>query len=185
MSTESQTSEADFLEPDPETQSLRKQLLGAEEQMHDMQNKCKKLCCELEELWHHRRTSEEEQRRLQRELKCAQNEILRFQTSHNVTQVNTDGEGHQGRAEGLRGAAASGEDEHRGRLCCADSCPATRGTIYQRAVGEVIQHCILEMVVTVEHLLQRRNQILGLWELLKRSASGKEPGWSGEGSADL
>nr|XP_045367045.1 coiled-coil domain-containing protein 136 isoform X13 [Camelus bactrianus] len=86
MSTESQTSEADFLEPDPETQSLRKQLLGAEEQMHDMQNKCKKLCCELEELWHHRRTSEEEQRRLQRELKCAQNEILRFQTSHNVTQ---------------------------------------------------------------------------------------------------
>nr|XP_031311179.1 coiled-coil domain-containing protein 136 isoform X2 [Camelus dromedarius] len=86
MSTESQTSEADFLEPDPETQSLRKQLLGAEEQMHDMQNKCKKLCCELEELWHHRRTSEEEQRRLQRELKCAQNEMLRFQTSHNVTQ---------------------------------------------------------------------------------------------------
>ncbi|XP_031311186.2 coiled-coil domain-containing protein 136 isoform X4 [Camelus dromedarius] len=88
MSTESQTSEADFLEPDPETQSLRKQLLGAEEQMHDMQNKCKKLCCELEELWHHRRTSEEEQRRLQRELKCAQNEMLRFQTSHNVTQCD-------------------------------------------------------------------------------------------------
>ncbi|XP_044102460.1 coiled-coil domain-containing protein 136 isoform X3 [Neovison vison] len=86
MSAESQTSEVDFLEPDPETQLLRQQLLGAEEQMHDMQNKCKKLCCELQELQHHRRTSEEEQRRLQRELKCAQNEVLRFQTSHNATQ---------------------------------------------------------------------------------------------------
>ena len=42
----------------------------------------------------------EEQRRLQRELKCAQNEVLRFQTSHSVTQVNTDRAGHQGRAEG-------------------------------------------------------------------------------------
>ncbi|XP_027429733.1 coiled-coil domain-containing protein 136 isoform X3 [Zalophus californianus] len=86
MSSESQTSEMDFLEPDPETQLLRQQLLGAEEQMHDMQNKCKELCCELQELQHHRQTSEEEQRRLQRELKCAQNEVLRFQTSHNVTQ---------------------------------------------------------------------------------------------------
>nr|XP_025866577.1 coiled-coil domain-containing protein 136 isoform X2 [Vulpes vulpes] len=86
MSAESQTSEMDFLEPDPETQLLRQQLLGAEEQMHDMQNKCKELCCELQELQHHRRTSEEEQRRLQRELKCAQNEVLRFQTSPNVTQ---------------------------------------------------------------------------------------------------
>ncbi|XP_045877439.1 coiled-coil domain-containing protein 136 isoform X4 [Meles meles] len=86
MSAESQTSEVDFLEPDPETQLLRQQLLGAEEQMHDMQNKCKELCCELQELQHHRRTSEEEQRRLQRELKCAQNEVLRFQTSHNATQ---------------------------------------------------------------------------------------------------
>nr|XP_025721371.1 coiled-coil domain-containing protein 136-like isoform X2 [Callorhinus ursinus] len=86
MSSESQTSEMDFLEPDPETQLLRQQLLGAEEQMHDMQNKCKELCCELQELQHHRQTSEEEQRRLQRELKYAQNEVLRFQTSHNVTQ---------------------------------------------------------------------------------------------------
>lgn len=56
---------------------------------------CKELCCELQELQHHRRVSEEEQRRLQRELKCAQNEVLRFQTSH-VTQVNTD----RGRAFG-------------------------------------------------------------------------------------
>ncbi|KAF0877748.1 CC136 protein, partial [Crocuta crocuta] len=86
MSTESQTSETDFLEPDPETQLLRQQLLGAEEQMHDMQNKCKELCCELQELQHHRRTSEEEQKRLQRELKCAQNEVLRFQTSHSAAQ---------------------------------------------------------------------------------------------------
>ncbi|XP_040327958.1 coiled-coil domain-containing protein 136 isoform X5 [Herpailurus yagouaroundi] len=86
MSAESQTSEMDFLEPDPETQLLRQQLLGAEEQMHDMQNKCKELCCELQELQHHRRTSEEEQKRLQRELKCAQNEVLRFQTSHNAAQ---------------------------------------------------------------------------------------------------
>ncbi|XP_020934361.1 coiled-coil domain-containing protein 136 isoform X8 [Sus scrofa] len=86
MSAESQTSEADFLEPDPEMHLLRQQLLGAEEQMHDMQSKCKKLCCELQELQHHHRTSEEEQRRLQRELKCAQNEVLRFQTSHDVTQ---------------------------------------------------------------------------------------------------
>lgn len=39
MSAESQTSEMDFLEPDPETQLLRQQLLGAEEQMHDMKNK--------------------------------------------------------------------------------------------------------------------------------------------------
>ncbi|XP_045420141.1 coiled-coil domain-containing protein 136 isoform X2 [Lemur catta] len=86
MSAESQTSEMDFLEPDPEMQSLRQQLLGAEEQMHDMQSKCKKLCCELQELQHHRQVSEEEQRRLQRELKCAQNEVLRFQTSHSVIQ---------------------------------------------------------------------------------------------------
>ncbi|XP_019501638.1 PREDICTED: coiled-coil domain-containing protein 136 [Hipposideros armiger] len=86
MSAESQTSEMDFLEPDPETHLLRQQLLGAEEQMHDMQNKCKQLCCELQELQHHRQASEEEQRRLQRELKCAQNEVLRFQTSHHATQ---------------------------------------------------------------------------------------------------
>ncbi|XP_012644614.1 coiled-coil domain-containing protein 136 isoform X2 [Microcebus murinus] len=86
MSTESQTSEMDFLEPDPEMHLLRQQLLGAEEQMHDMQSKCKKLCCELQELQHHRQVSEEEQRRLQRELKCAQNEMLRFQTSHSVIQ---------------------------------------------------------------------------------------------------
>ncbi|XP_042551916.1 coiled-coil domain-containing protein 136 isoform X3 [Dipodomys spectabilis] len=86
MSTESQTSEMDFLEPDPEMQLLRQQLLGAEEQMHDMQSKCKDLCCEVQELQHHRRASEEEQRRLQRELKCAQNEVLRFQTSHSLTQ---------------------------------------------------------------------------------------------------
>lgn len=39
MSTESQTLEMDFLEPHPETQLLRQQLLGAEEQMHDMKNK--------------------------------------------------------------------------------------------------------------------------------------------------
>ncbi|KAG8524508.1 Coiled-coil domain-containing protein 136, partial [Galemys pyrenaicus] len=86
ISAESQTLEVDFLEPDPETQLLRQQLLGAEEQMQDMQNKCKELCCELQELQHHRRTSEEEQRRLQRELKCAQNEVLRFQTSHSAAQ---------------------------------------------------------------------------------------------------
>uniref|UniRef100_A0A8C2V2J4 Uncharacterized protein n=1 Tax=Chinchilla lanigera TaxID=34839 RepID=A0A8C2V2J4_CHILA len=86
VSSQSQTSEMDFLEPDPEMQLLRQQLLGAEEQMHDMQNKCKELCCELQELQHHRRTSEEEQRRLQRELKCAQNEVLRFQTSYSVVQ---------------------------------------------------------------------------------------------------
>nr|KAF6418019.1 coiled-coil domain containing 136 [Rousettus aegyptiacus] len=86
MSTESQTLEMDFLEPHPETQLLRQQLLGAEEQMHDMKNKCKELCCELQELQHHRLASEEEQKRLQRELKCAQNEMLRFQTSHNATQ---------------------------------------------------------------------------------------------------
>ncbi|XP_012576368.1 PREDICTED: coiled-coil domain-containing protein 136 isoform X2 [Condylura cristata] len=86
ISAESQTSEMDFLEPDPETLLLRQQLLGAEEQMQDMQNKCKELCCELQELQHHRQTSEEEQRRLQRELKCAQNEVLRFQTSHSAAQ---------------------------------------------------------------------------------------------------
>uniref|UniRef100_A0A8C6EA01 Coiled-coil domain containing 136 n=1 Tax=Moschus moschiferus TaxID=68415 RepID=A0A8C6EA01_MOSMO len=85
-SAESQTSEEDFLEPDPGMHLLRQQLLGAKEQMHDMQSKCKKLTCELQELHNHRRTSEEEQRRLQRELKCAQNEVLRFQTSHSVTQ---------------------------------------------------------------------------------------------------
>lgn len=49
---------------------------------------CKNLYCELEELQHHRRASEEEQKRLQRELKCAQSEVIRFQTSHS-TQVNT------------------------------------------------------------------------------------------------
>ncbi|NP_663549.3 coiled-coil domain-containing protein 136 isoform 1 [Mus musculus] len=84
MSSESQTSELDFPEPDPVMQLLRQQLLGAEEQMQDMQDKCKNLYCELEELQHHRRTSEEEQKRLQRELKCAQNEVLRFQTSHST-----------------------------------------------------------------------------------------------------
>uniref|UniRef100_A0A8C0XNX5 Coiled-coil domain-containing protein 136 n=1 Tax=Castor canadensis TaxID=51338 RepID=A0A8C0XNX5_CASCN len=86
MSTESQTSEMDFLEPDPEMQLLRQQLLGAESQVHDMKNKCKELCCELQELQNHRRVSEEEQRRLQRELKCTQNEMLRFQTSHSIVQ---------------------------------------------------------------------------------------------------
>ncbi|CAO2602991.1 Coiled-coil domain-containing protein 136 [Lemmus lemmus] len=86
MSAESQTSELDFPEPDPAMQLLRQQLLGAEEQMQGMQIKCKDLCCELEELQHHRRVSEEEQKRLQRELKCAQNEVLRFQTSHSVSQ---------------------------------------------------------------------------------------------------
>ncbi|XP_023558624.1 coiled-coil domain-containing protein 136 isoform X4 [Octodon degus] len=89
VSSESQTSEMDFLEPDPEVQLLRQQLLGAEEQMHDMQNKCKELCCELQELQHQRRISEEEQRRLQQELKCAQNEVLRFQTSHSAVQCDT------------------------------------------------------------------------------------------------
>lgn len=39
MSVESQTTDMDFLESDSETQSLRQQLLGAEEQIHDMQNK--------------------------------------------------------------------------------------------------------------------------------------------------
>ncbi|XP_048193881.1 coiled-coil domain-containing protein 136 isoform X3 [Perognathus longimembris pacificus] len=86
MSAESQTSEMDFLEPDPEMQMLRQQLLGAEEEMQDIQNKCKDLCCEVQELQHHRRASEEEQRRLQKELKCAQNEVLRFQTSHSLAQ---------------------------------------------------------------------------------------------------
>ncbi|XP_062954838.1 coiled-coil domain-containing protein 136 isoform X2 [Cynocephalus volans] len=85
-STGSQTSEVDFLEPDPAMHLLRQQLLGAEEKMHDMKSKCKELCCELQELQRHHRLSEEEQRRLQRELKCAQNEVLRFQTSHNVVQ---------------------------------------------------------------------------------------------------
>uniref|UniRef100_A0A5F9DBS2 Coiled-coil domain containing 136 n=1 Tax=Oryctolagus cuniculus TaxID=9986 RepID=A0A5F9DBS2_RABIT len=85
-STESQTFEADFPEPDPGMQLLRQQLLGAEEQMLSMKTKCKELCGELQELQHHRRVGEEEQRRLQRELKCAQNEVLRFQTSHSVVQ---------------------------------------------------------------------------------------------------
>ncbi|XP_063498325.1 coiled-coil domain-containing protein 136 isoform X8 [Symphalangus syndactylus] len=88
-SAESQTSEMDFLEPDPEMQLLRQQLRDAEVQMHGMKNKCQELCCELEELQHHREVSEEEQRRLQRELKCAQNEVLQFQTSHSVTQCDT------------------------------------------------------------------------------------------------
>lgn len=39
MSAESQTSELDFPEPDPEMQLLRQQLLGAEEQMQGMQTK--------------------------------------------------------------------------------------------------------------------------------------------------
>lgn len=38
-SAESQTSEEDFLEPDPGMHLLRQQLLGAKEQMHDMQSK--------------------------------------------------------------------------------------------------------------------------------------------------
>ncbi|XP_014397314.1 PREDICTED: coiled-coil domain-containing protein 136 isoform X3 [Myotis brandtii] len=86
MSTECQTVEMDFLEPHPETHSLRQQLLGAEEQLCDMQSKCKELSCELQELHLHRQTSEEEQRRLQRELKCAQNEVLRCQTSQHAAQ---------------------------------------------------------------------------------------------------
>lgn len=39
MSTECQTVEMDFLEPHPETHLLRQQLLGAEEQICDMQSK--------------------------------------------------------------------------------------------------------------------------------------------------
>lgn len=38
-SAESQTSEEDFLEPDPGMHLLRQQLLGAKEQMLDMQSK--------------------------------------------------------------------------------------------------------------------------------------------------
>lgn len=38
-SAESQTSELDFPEPDPEMELLRQQLLGAEEQMQDMKIK--------------------------------------------------------------------------------------------------------------------------------------------------
>lgn len=83
---------------------------------------CKQLCCELQELQHHRQASEEEQRRLQRELKCAQNEVLRFQTSHHATQVTTDGKGVWGGQKGLQGVAPSWEDERRVRLCSADSC---------------------------------------------------------------
>lgn len=49
---------------------------------------CKELSTELLQLQHHRRVGEEEQRRLQRELKCAQNEVLRFQTSHSFVQVS-------------------------------------------------------------------------------------------------
>lgn len=107
MSSESQTSELDFPEPDPVMQLLRQQLLGAEEQMHDMQDKCKNLCCELEELQHHRRTSEEEQKRLQRELKCAQNEVLRFQTSH-----TTQHEELKSRLCALQQKYDASQDEH-------------------------------------------------------------------------
>lgn len=39
VSTESQTVDGDFLESDSETQLLRQQLLGAEEEMFDMKNK--------------------------------------------------------------------------------------------------------------------------------------------------
>ncbi|XP_045144705.1 coiled-coil domain-containing protein 136 isoform X8 [Echinops telfairi] len=85
-SVESQTLEMDFLEPDSETQLLRQRLLGAEEQMVGMKSKCKELCCELQEMQHQRRASEEEHRRLQKELKCAQTEVLRFQTCHSITQ---------------------------------------------------------------------------------------------------
>ncbi|XP_063142314.1 coiled-coil domain-containing protein 136 isoform X9 [Rattus norvegicus] len=107
MSSESQTSELDFPEPDPVMQLLRQQLLGAEEQMHDMQDKCKNLCCELEELQHHRRTSEEEQKRLQRELKCAQNEVLRFQTCH-----TTQNEELKSRLCALQQKYDTSQDEH-------------------------------------------------------------------------
>ena len=78
---------------------------------------CKELCCELQELQHHRRTSEEEQKRLQRELKCAQNEVLRFQTSHNAAQVNTAGE----RAFG-EGRRAYVELLHQGRMNAEHGC---------------------------------------------------------------
>ncbi|XP_060040181.1 coiled-coil domain-containing protein 136 isoform X2 [Erinaceus europaeus] len=86
ISAESQTMEMDFLEPDPETELLRLQLLGAEEQVQDMQKKCSDMSSELQELQLYRRSSEEEQKRLQRELKSAQNEVLRFQTSHSAAQ---------------------------------------------------------------------------------------------------
>ncbi|XP_031237217.1 coiled-coil domain-containing protein 136 isoform X1 [Mastomys coucha] len=107
MSSESQTSELDFPEPDPVMQLLRQQLLGAEEQMQGMQDKCKNLYCELEELQHHRRASEEEQRRLQKELKCAQNEVLRFQTSH-----NTQNEELKSRLCALQQKYDASQDEH-------------------------------------------------------------------------
>lgn len=42
MSTESQTFEVDFPEPDPELQLLRQQLLGAEEQVYGMKNKVRR-----------------------------------------------------------------------------------------------------------------------------------------------
>nr|XP_034374740.1 coiled-coil domain-containing protein 136 isoform X5 [Arvicanthis niloticus] len=107
ISSESQTSELDFPEPDPVMQVLRQKLLGAEEQMQNMEDKCKNLYCELEELQHHRRASEEEQKRLQRELKCAQSEVLRFQTSH-----STQNEELKSRLCALQQKYDASQDEH-------------------------------------------------------------------------
>lgn len=52
MSTECQTIEMDFLEPHPETHSLRQQLLGAEEQICDMKSKVGECRFFLLSLWY-------------------------------------------------------------------------------------------------------------------------------------
>jgi hypothetical protein len=103
---------------------------------------CKNLYCELEELQHHRRTSEEEQKRLQRELKCAQNEVLRFQTSHS-TQVSTarGREGSKAQSHRLQVDIRSEADLCWLLPCDQDPTASPRAPAYRSHIGWHVKRC--------------------------------------------
>ncbi|XP_039769210.1 coiled-coil domain-containing protein 136 isoform X2 [Ornithorhynchus anatinus] len=61
--------------------ALRQQLLGAEEQVQQMQGKCEELFTELQELQLQHQASQEEQSRLLEELRLCQDELHRLQNA--------------------------------------------------------------------------------------------------------
>ncbi|XP_038608270.1 coiled-coil domain-containing protein 136 isoform X2 [Tachyglossus aculeatus] len=61
--------------------ALRQQLLGAEEQVQQMQGKCEELFTELQELQLQHQASQEEQGRLLEELRLCQDELRRLQNA--------------------------------------------------------------------------------------------------------
>uniref|UniRef100_A0A7N4PIR3 Coiled-coil domain containing 136 n=1 Tax=Sarcophilus harrisii TaxID=9305 RepID=A0A7N4PIR3_SARHA len=71
-------------EEEEESENLRQQLHGAEGHVQEMQKKCKDLHIELQELQKVHRASEEEQRRLQKELINCKDDIYRLKSSQDA-----------------------------------------------------------------------------------------------------